>query len=107
MLDSTLLDECLQPGEANPNYGITFWLPSNEGGFGSGGFPSKSSAHCSQMGCPDDLALAAGVGGQSLYISRSLNLVVVRQTAGPQDPATKGFSDVEFLGPILAAIETE
>lgn len=105
VLDPKLLAECLRPGSANPNYGMTFWLPTRREGFGSGGLPSKSAERCQQIGCPDDLAKAAGVGGQYLYISQSLNMVVVRQTAGPQDPATEGFSDIEFLGPILEAID--
>lgn len=106
VLDPDLLPTCFDSGAANPNYGLTFWLPTREGGFASGGLPSTSAERCAEIGCPDDLAKAAGVGGQALYLIPSMGLVVVRQTAGPTDPATDGFSEAAFLGPVLDAFRT-
>ncbi|NDJ54177.1 MAG: serine hydrolase [Chloroflexi bacterium] len=78
LVDAVLLAECIVPSEANPGYGMTFWLNqpggvdwlrsrSGEDGFVySGGYP--------------DLYMAAGAGGNRLYVIPSLNMIIVRQS---------------------------
>lgn len=59
IIPAALLDECLRVSSTNPEYRMGFWAS----GPGEGG--------------PNDLFYAAGVGGQRVYVSRELGLVVV------------------------------
>lgn len=104
VLDPEEVEVCFSSGEGNPGYGMAFWLPTVDGGLGSGGFPSDRAQRLTAVGVPADFAKAAGVGGQGLYLFPSLDLVVVRQTGGPADPATEGFDDVTFLAPVMEAL---
>lgn len=80
ILDESLLDECTKLASANPNYRLTFWGP----GPGDAG--------------PGDIIWAAGAGKQRLYVSRELDLVVLRfgETAGL-------WGDSNFLDALLPA----
>lgn len=80
LLDERLLDECLRVASTNPNYRMTFWGPTpNEAG-------------------PGDLFYAAGAGKQRLYVSRELDLVVVRFGETPG-----AWSDSALLNALLPA----
>ncbi len=89
------LDELVKGTEANPAYGITFWL--NRAGIDPRGAATAArvATNGDEKAQVKDLYMAAGAGNQRLYIIPSLDLVVVRQgNFGRWD-------DQEFLGRLL------
>jgi CubicO group peptidase (beta-lactamase class C family) len=84
-----LLNECLKPQGAGRNYGLTWWLPTANPG--------------SRM---PEVFMAAGAGGQRLYVIPSEGITTVRQAPinlGDSDDADRnsGFRDMEFLKLLL------
>lgn len=82
IIKKKLLDELIKGSEANPAYGLTFWL--NRQGRDPRGRPNTRNVmtEISDNGIIDgldDLYMAAGAGNQRLYIIPSLDMVVVRQ----------------------------
>lgn len=82
-----------QATQANPSYGLTWWLPAANGlrpdGFRRWNAPSD---------LPKDIYTAGGAGGQRLYVIPSRELVVVRQApVRLQDD----FEDGVFLAKLL------
>lgn len=84
-IPQTILDECFVSCPTNARYGLTFWL-NREVSDEDQGLPAvmrrrlepRAAAQFKTPVLPD-LVMAAGAGDQRLYISRSQNLVVVRQ----------------------------
>lgn len=95
VISAKLFDELLKGSEANPAYGITFWL--NRSGFRPNGglFEMFESEADESLG--NDIFMAAGLGNQRLYVIPSQNLVVVRFGAFGR------FNDSEFLKLLLRA----
>jgi len=100
------LAQLLRGTDANPTYGLTFWLNSNAAkpeavevdiektlslGVDYDGWKSA----CVSKAAPADLSVMVGSWNQRVYISPSLDLVVVRQGGGNE------FTDAEFLGRLL------
>lgn len=81
-----------KPG-ANRGYGLTWWLPT-KGGMGA------AVARPRLTGAPEDVWMAAGAGGQRLYVVPSLKLVVVRQA--PVLSGERTFNDGRFMRLLLA-----
>lgn len=82
IVKTKLLDELVKGSEANPAYGLTFWL--NRKGKDPRGRPMSRNAvtEISDNGIIDgleDVYMAAGAGNQRLYIIPTLDMVVVRQ----------------------------
>jgi CubicO group peptidase (beta-lactamase class C family) len=78
VIPAKVLQECFVGTNANPHYGLTFWLE--------------------KLGrAPKDLVMARGRGMQILYIVPSLELVVV------QFADTERFNQSEFLGRLLVS----
>ena len=112
LVDAAALAENFKGSEVNAAYGLTWWLnnePSKDPLDASRTMTVASDlfTHKRRNDLPDDLFMAAGAGGQRLYIIPSLSLVVVRQyprvierklgqrmRGGP-------YSDVEFLLTLL------
>lgn len=105
-----LLDELLKGSEANPNYGVTFWLNRGKADPSRITDPRRSrlasilptengvrrmSLNGLGSGVPADLFMAAGAGNQRLYIIPSLNAIVVRMGRLTE------FDDSEFLRLLL------
>ncbi len=90
-----LLDELVIGSNANPAYGLTFWL--NKKGKNPRGQTTIASGDVEEITANgittgvDDLFMAAGAGKQKLYVIPSMDLVIVRQ--GQQSR----FEDSEFL----------
>jgi CubicO group peptidase (beta-lactamase class C family) len=79
--------------KTNPSYGLTWWLPAN------GGQRAGSRLRWPRMdGLPKDIYMAAGAGGQRLYVVPSKELIIVRQA-----PVRSGeaFADIIFLRKLL------
>lgn len=113
IIKKNLLDELVKGSQANPNYGLTFWL--NRSDKGKANLAKNENKRrqrlrrlldirpetdeISQNGfgknLPKDIYVAAGAGKQRLYIIPSKDLVVVRQ--GKQ----ARFDDEEFLNLLL------
>ena len=83
LLDAATLVECLEGTEANPKYGVTFWLIDPDGE------PKLEGAY-----------MAAGAGKQRLYVLPAVELVVVRQGE------SRKFDDRVLLNKLLVARPT-
>ncbi|MCZ7544380.1 MAG: hypothetical protein M5R40_12995 [Anaerolineae bacterium] len=99
VLPAAQLAECFAGSDANPGYGLTFWLNHDvpeaavaaagaQGGLMQPGYLYE--------GGPPDLVMAAGAGNQRMYIIPSRDLVVVR--FGWNDPS---WDDAAFLARLL------
>lgn len=126
LLKPELLAQCFVPSAKNPSYGLTFWLrrsgqeatnpmrPSATGADAATGtirekiaarlrdknFETKSAPINGPDGKPLDVRMAAGLGGQKLYIIPQYDMVIVR-FAKIGDSAGRTFDDKPFLADIL------
>jgi CubicO group peptidase (beta-lactamase class C family) len=104
IVPANLLSEAFVGSQANPSYGLTFWL--NQGA------PSGREADMERMldlpwesagwtnvcickDAPADMVVALGSGYQRLFVIPSLKTIIVRQGSNAR------FSDVHFLRLIL------
>jgi CubicO group peptidase (beta-lactamase class C family) len=106
VIDLETLGACFIGSAVNPGYGLTWWLKAE---------PSAATLEASRTmtvatdlytdprraALPSDLVVAAGAGGQRLYLIPSLKLVVARQYPRMIERVFRRrgaqFSDVEFL----------
>lgn len=86
IVPAQLMDECFRPSQANKAYGLTFWLYPNA--------PMRTH----QTPPLKDFAMAAGMGGQRLYLFFKWQLAIVR--LGPVRGANN-FRDLPFLNALL------
>lgn len=102
IIPAKLLAECFNGSQANPAYGLTFWL--NRPGLGAQASEPGETAQNNRrrqsgagiyLGGLRDLVMAAGAGKQRLYIIPSRDLVIVRQGEGGP------FDDAQFLARLL------
>lgn len=105
LVDPATFAELFRGSNANPGYGLTWWLPHPA----PVADPITASTDIGRRAAelPGDLVVAAGAGDQRLYVIPSRGLVIVRQARldlaafGPwADPATK-WSDADFLKLLL------
>ncbi len=91
LADNYVLGDALRGSGAEPRAGFGFWLAA----------PSRQPISCNSdlwraaSPAPPDLAMAAGDGGQRLYIVPSRDLVIARLTAS--DAPAPQWSDAQFL----------
>lgn len=85
ILPAELLKECYRPAKANPGYGMSFWLTPDTSALYRRGQTKK------------DFAMAAGKGGQRLYLFPKQDLIVVRFGPVFRDD----YRDVPFLEALL------
>jgi CubicO group peptidase (beta-lactamase class C family) len=69
LIRSELLDSLFIGSKVYPTYGISWWLDS--------GYPNPITG---------EIVMVLGAGGQNMYISRKLGLVVIRQTSSAFSP---------------------
>jgi hypothetical protein len=104
IVPANLLQEAFVGSQANPSYGLTFWLNQQA--------PSGREADLEQMldlpwqsaqwsdvcickDAPPDMVVALGSHYQRLFIIPSLKAIIVRQGSGAK------FSDAQFLRLVL------
>ncbi len=101
------LGECFRGSQANPGYGLTWWLakPVPAELVGRERVVRRGTdIYRDKFAGPTDIVMAAGAGNQRLYVCPSLKLVVVRQAVGIQQAMLGhevGFSDIELLARLL------
>jgi CubicO group peptidase (beta-lactamase class C family) len=93
IVSALALREALLGSYAAPRVGMGLWLAAADA---RGGDPPQRESDLWRMNppAPPDLAMAAGAGGQRLYIIPSEHLVVVRQSRGA---GARAWSDAAFL----------
>lgn len=91
LADGAVLREAMLGTFAEPRAGIGLWLgvPARD----RGAPPFDSDLWRASSPAPLDLAIAAGDGGQRLYISPSTGVIIVRQSRSE----TARWSDAQFL----------
>ncbi|TWU56985.1 Beta-lactamase [Rubripirellula tenax] len=107
IIPQSKLDQCFVGNDANPAYGLTFWLntkvkPATRRSIPQIRFGSDDLTNTTKI--PSDIVFAAGAGKQRLFISRDAKLVVVRQADGivdALDGKRDSYSDLEFLSRLL------
>jgi CubicO group peptidase (beta-lactamase class C family) len=99
ILDKDLLSECYRGTEANPGYGMTFWLPHNSE-IDSNDEIADTAANLNPILASTPIIKASGFGGQRLYVIPEHNLVIVRQSSIV--PFSElGFDESKFLAPFI------
>jgi len=102
------LDELFIGSDANPAYGLTWWLNKPvDFQFAANNPPLSDSTDYWQHEdvFPDDMVMAAGAGDQRLFISWRQNIVVVRQAEGIMGALLGhrlSWSDVQFWRILMA-----
>jgi CubicO group peptidase (beta-lactamase class C family) len=99
LVDRAALAQCFAPSEANPGYGVSWWLlrpglipPSAMADVEIDATLARRYGH---------IAMAAGAGDQRLYIISELELVVARQASFLGMRFTPRWSDAAFLHALL------
>jgi CubicO group peptidase (beta-lactamase class C family) len=98
VLDAEGIEACLQRGEVQPRYGLTFWLNVRK----PDAAHSRGSTAGQTAAYGEDFIMAAGAGNQRLYVIPALNLVVARFGEDDRD-----WRDPDFLDLIGAAAASD
>jgi CubicO group peptidase (beta-lactamase class C family) len=104
LADRATVEAQFQPTPAYPVYGLGWWLPHPSHATGSTAGPLDTVRAASDFPM---VHIAAGAGGQRLYLLPTLDLVVVRMTRGVRaDPASRAeaWSDRTFLEALLRPV---
>jgi len=75
VVDPAWLAEMTRPSATNPGYGLFTWLAP---GLDPASLPDSPEIHQSEPFAAPDVVMLLGHGGQRVYVSRALDLVVVR-----------------------------
>ena len=104
LVDAAAFAELFEGSEANPAYGLTWWLPRAT--LSDDPVTRSTDITDPAAGLPADLVVAAGAGDQRLYVIPSLGLTIVRQARLDVAALLAGrksdWSDRRFLATLLA-----
>jgi hypothetical protein len=89
LADANALNEAQRGSFAEPRAGMGLWIAHQ----GRGQAPIDSDLWRTASPAPTDLVMAAGDGGQRLYIAPTAGLVIARQAR----EARGAWSDAQFL----------
>jgi hypothetical protein len=106
-LEPGAFDALFEPSDANPGYGLSWWLSStSEGAEGAATSASDDDETLAGLpaifdakGQPIEIVMAAGAGNQRLYLVDAVDLVVVR--FAEQGRTGRAFDDRVFLQTLL------
>lgn len=108
VIPAALFPELFAGTTQNPAYGLTWWMGRSMDTrlrLSIRQFQTASDLLNGLAQLPPDIVMAAGAGGQRLYVIPSLKLVVVRQAPvmgqGLRGLGVRGWSDVTFLKTLL------
>lgn len=105
LIDPATLIELFRGSDANPAYGLTWWLPRASNARDSVTRSTDIVQHAAEL--PADLVVAAGAGDQRLYVIPSRRLTIVRQArldiAAIAAGKASGWSDAHFLSLVLSS----
>lgn len=93
LVDDDVMREAVRGSFAEQRAGMGLWLAA-PGRYQRGSLSVESDLWRTSSPAPTDLAMAAGGGGQRLYVSPSEGLVIVRQARVLE---TRTWSDAQFL----------
>jgi CubicO group peptidase (beta-lactamase class C family) len=96
LADDQTLREAVRGSFAEPRAGFGLWIAADRRGRDDLGV--ESDLWRARSPAPSDLAMAAGDGGQRLYIVPSQGLIIVRQSRS----AREAWSDAQFLSEVWA-----
>ncbi|WP_428685776.1 serine hydrolase domain-containing protein [Sphingopyxis sp.] len=103
LVDAAAFAELFQGHEANPAYGLTWWLPRATPAVDPVTRSTDITEHASDL--PVDMVVAAGAGNQRLYVIPSRRLTIVRQASLDVAALAAGkksrWSDWQFLSLLL------
>jgi len=108
IVPASLMQEAFTGSQANPSYGLTFWLNRQPPNGGEADFermldlPWQSAQWTDVCICSDvpaDMVVALGSGYQRLFIVPSLKAIIVRQGSNAK------FSDAHFLRLVLGRVQ--
>lgn len=96
------IDEMVRPSAVNPGYGLFTWLAA---GLDPSALPDSAEIRQSEPYAAPDLFMLLGHGGQRVYVSRALDLVVVR--LGPfngYEPLKAGWDNARLFNVVARGI---
>jgi CubicO group peptidase (beta-lactamase class C family) len=104
LVDAAALRANFEASQANPGYGLTWWIP-RKGMIGPGPRSGVAGEAVSISGL-GRVSMAAGAGNQRLYLLPDQDMVIVRQADGIRETLRGGagdWSDQRFLSLVLGA----
>ena len=103
LVDAATLAELFKSTEANPAYGLTWWLPRATPATDFVTRSTDITRYASEL--PADMVVAAGAGDQRLYVIPSRRLTIVRQAKlnfiALSEGKESGWSDRRFLSILM------
>lgn len=100
LVDSDALARLFEGTDANPAYGISWWLPHRfDEGVSPAGRAFRTGWGYNPVENWPEVWMAAGAGDQKLYVIPAEGLVIVRQSGSFQSGQV--WNDVTFLSPVL------
>jgi CubicO group peptidase (beta-lactamase class C family) len=103
LADAVALGELFKSSDANPAYGLTWWLPRATLATDPVTRSTDIAVHAAEL--PSDMVVAAGAGDQRLYVIPSLRLTIVRQAkldlAALAGGKRSDWSDWRFISMLL------
>lgn len=102
LLPAEWIEQMVEPAPTNPNFGLFVWRGSPFVAERFYNSTSTASVRSSEPFAIDDVVFMDGAGGQRVYVSRALDLVVLRLGEYRAD-----WDDTQLFNAIAAAVEDD